>query len=349
MADREYPATTEEYYLLRLLCGRADTTPPAGLSPELLWNLAEVQGVTATVARQIQKQSTTEWASSLLTRANNCLRFTLVRNVQLLDILRHIREAFQEEGHAWISMKGPVFTEQYYGDHALRPSGDLDVLVRPADVGAADRALRRIGIVPRSPVIAERRIFGVLPHEHRYYSETPRYLVELHWSLADGCYSIVDTDAAFNRRMICGTSTDAWPVLSAEDTLLYACMHGFGHRWEHLSHILNVYRILEQTHHTLDWEYVVKTARQHGKERALLLALSLARHLFTAPIPETVRLLIEQNRMLLRLRQDVLCNMTIRGPVHSRQHVLVFKLRGLETRQDRLKLLLRTLMVLTHE
>ena len=64
-----------------------------------------------------------------------------------------------------IPYKGVVLSELYYGDIALRQSGDMDLFVRKQDVVRIKRAVRDLGYTPRLfiPADAEARLhcFGI--------------------------------------------------------------------------------------------------------------------------------------------------------------------------------------------
>ena len=346
MRESAYPATSEERFLLQVLRGKpAIGHVPSDVSRENLLHLARVQGVLAPLFQNIT-QHPEGWSETQCAEAANGLRYFLSRNLRLIALLQQIADAFQQDGLPWITMKGPVFTEHYYGDMTLRPSSDLDILVRPSDVAAADRAFRRIGIETGISPRPTHRLFGVLPHEHRYYSGTPRFLVELHWQPSSECYLTADSAAAIARRRTIALSTGQWPVFAPEDTLLYTTMHGFGHRWERLSHLLNIARILEKDGNLLDWPRVLATARSRQKERILRLALSLTHTLFGTPLPVTAFQHGESIRIQRFLEREALRNMTISGTVPSRVRAFALKWLGLQSAHDRFSLILRTLMVL---
>ena len=348
MTDDSFPNTPEEHLLLRLLRGDSlSACSLAGVNADALWRYAEAQGVSAALAGRLVQADAAKVFPALTNRARNSLRFTLTRNMALIELQRRIAEAFHEEHVPWLALKGPVFTEQFYGDLSLRPSADLDLLVAPSDVAAAHRALGRIGIDAKRPADPYRRFFGVTPHEHRYHAREPRILVELHWTATSACYQIVETHDLFARCLMLRQSTGEWPVFSVEDSVLYTVMHGLGHRWNHLLHILNLARVLEHTPSGTDWQYVLTTALQHRKMRALCLAFSLAHDLFHAPIPSDIEAIIHADYTLPPLRRVVWRSLAMKPRLLSALRVLLFKLRIFESVSDRAQLLLRAVAVAT--
>jgi hypothetical protein len=65
--------------------------------------------------------------------------------IRILDCLDAI-------GVEVIPYKGVVLSEVYYGDMALRQSGDMDLFVRMHDVARIKKAVRDLGYTPRVPI-----------------------------------------------------------------------------------------------------------------------------------------------------------------------------------------------------
>ncbi len=80
-----------------------------------------------------------------LARAQRRYYATMLRNTALADELLRVLAAFRQAGVAALPVKGLVLAETLYGSLALRPLGDLDVLVRPADLPRARAALGALG------------------------------------------------------------------------------------------------------------------------------------------------------------------------------------------------------------
>src|SRR5215471_15974717 len=110
---------------------------------EDLWaqgHLHDVLPLLADSLRSIEGQAPIphEW------RARTQRRFyaTLLRNTLLADELARVCAALREAGVAALPVKGVVLAETIYGNLALRPAADLDVLVRPRDLPVAREVLR---------------------------------------------------------------------------------------------------------------------------------------------------------------------------------------------------------------
>lgn len=77
-------------------------------------------------------------------------RAALARNTAMLAQAGPIAEALAADDIAAVFFKGPLQQRQLYGDHFVRPSGDLDLLVPRPQFEGALRALRSMSYAPRA-------------------------------------------------------------------------------------------------------------------------------------------------------------------------------------------------------
>lgn len=327
--------------------------PGDGAAMENAWQLAQFHGMAPLVAGFMLDHPEAAWPVDLLGEAKKTQDFALFRNIQLLARLGEIQQALDGAGIPWISLKGPVFTEQYTGGLRLRTSSDLDVLVRPADAAKADELFRKLQITSPLPVRPYASWLGVRKHEHPYQSKSPRHLVELHWNLTGGCYEVVNLETAFSRSRRTRLESGSFPVLSREDALLFAAMHAFGHRWDRLYHAKTMDWLLRGPHgnpaggsgaEALDWDYVRIAAAQADKTRVLLLGLALVHDYMGVALPARIIDLIRADPVLPWLQEKACENFCGTGPASSSWRTFLFKWLALETARDRAALIPRALV-----
>src|SRR5262245_17462858 len=110
--------------LLSLLRGPVDW--------ERLWDLGHLHDVLPLLTAALrplagQAPIPGEW----LERAQRRLYATLFQNTIVADELVRVCLALREAGVTALPVKGVVLAETIYGNLALRPAADIDVLVRP--------------------------------------------------------------------------------------------------------------------------------------------------------------------------------------------------------------------------
>jgi len=178
-------------------------------------------------------------------------------------------------------LKGVALARFTYGDPAMRPFGDLDLLIRPGDERAAVDALQRQGYVPTAP--------GRGGHEQCCIDPSWRRLpVDLHVDYAEAFHGVrVDHATVFARATEITVDGASALLPSPEDTLLCLAVQFVRELWDcrpRLRYLCDVGAVL--AHHPVDWDYVLDTAREHGWPRApLSLTLGAAVRALTLPVP----------------------------------------------------------------
>src|SRR5262245_30829998 len=183
-----------------------------------------------------------------------------------------------------VVVKGPVLSVRAFGDSSARQYGDIDFLLRSADIARASEAMVAAGFQPRIPAQAIHA--QKTPGQYMFRRAETSPLIELHTE---------HTLRYFPRRLpiddffqqITAVSIDgrSVPALAAEDEFVLISIHGAKHFWERLMWVADVAALV---HHCpqMDFNRVRKTAKDVGAERMVRMALLLAERTLRAPIPE---------------------------------------------------------------
>ncbi len=81
-------------------------------------------------------------------------RLATVRSLGLDHVAAEISSALGRAGVRAVLLKGAALTTWLYDDGTVRPYGDVDLLVAPADFGRAERVLRGLGFAAKYAAIA---------------------------------------------------------------------------------------------------------------------------------------------------------------------------------------------------
>lgn len=216
----------------------------------------------------------------------------LLQTHALLTLL----DLFRNHGIPAVPYKGPVLGATIYGNLALRPFCDLDVVVPKRDVQLAKMLLFDQWFRPSELMnAAEEKAYMRRQHACSFVCDADRISVELHWDVAPKHFAVTfDMDALWSRLQTVDLCGKAVQSLSTADLLLMLCIHGAKHRWCRLSWICDV-ALLVNAHPDLDWSALLQTARQINCERILLLGLRLAADLMAAPLPAEMLQLARAN------------------------------------------------------
>lgn len=234
---------------------------------------------------------------------------TLRNNLLIAGELARLARLFAERGIAMVPFKGPLLALRLYGGLSLRPFTDLDLLIRPVDIPAAQDLLVGAGYHPLVPLEgAQQRAYFRYEHDRTFVMSRGggRVTLELHWRFFARYVAFpFDLDRFrdhLDRVPLGGIDV---PSLPAEELLLLLALHGAKHRFSALGWILDVAR-LPEAFPGFDWERTVRLARESGTTRVLHLALRLADALWGMPMPEKVRAAVEGDNAAGRLAGDVL-------------------------------------------
>lgn len=205
--------------------------------------------------------------------------------------------ALDRAGIPALTFKGPALAAQAYGDAAapLRPSRDLDLLIRVRDLERCAAVLAGLGY--RSPAADLR---PPLLAAHRAQSGQDIFLaegdaalpVEPHWEFAPRSFGTrLDPDGLWPRAVSVDLAGQgAARTLAPEDAMLVAGLHGTKEQWARLVWVADVAALLGRHGGTFDWDRVLERARAAGLHRMVLLAVALAEDLLGAgPLPPELR------------------------------------------------------------
>jgi hypothetical protein len=206
-------------------------------------------------------------------------------------------DAFARSGIATLILKGAALARTVYADHSLRPMSDLDILVRRRDAlraigwllsqgwGAVDRRVaRRLGLFFRTG--AESDAEGrVLQREGIAFARDTIEL-DLHWHVVH-YRGWPDADDAFWDGSVQTTvGAVSTRILNATDSLLHVCEHGS--RWNRvppIRWIADAVMILRAGEAAIEWDRLVRRARELQVAFALAAMLGYLREEFDAPVP----------------------------------------------------------------
>jgi hypothetical protein len=155
---------------------------------------------------------------------------SLARSVILIQRLQEILEELESQHIAALVLKGPVLAEILYSSPALRPFEDLDLLIKPEDMGRAVGILKKIDF---HEIFSERERQFLESGFHRKFRTLQGVVVELHWELLHPDFCALPVSAVWEKaqtRMLYGRNIK---TLSDTDQFIYACVHLAKHLCTH--------------------------------------------------------------------------------------------------------------------
>jgi hypothetical protein len=178
-------------------------------------------------------QPRAETAERLAGRALDVARRGLAHAVES----GRIQRLFDSAGVANLVLKGAAVEMLAYGQLGRKDAWDIDLLVSPADVGAARDLLEAAGyalVQPMNLRPAQFRTFVDLARECEFTHRDSGITVELHWGLADGPVLLPHMSVASPSQWVSVTDTLRLRTLAWEESFAYLCVHGGMHGWSRL-------------------------------------------------------------------------------------------------------------------
>ncbi|MBI4611276.1 MAG: nucleotidyltransferase family protein [Candidatus Rokubacteria bacterium] len=290
-------------FLMGLLRGADPATLPAPTPAdwEAIVSDAATHGFTPLLHRRLRgSEIGGQLPAGLAERLEAQAAGSAARNLILADELASILRAFDERKLACAPLRGLALAERLYGDITARPMGDIDLLVRKADLADVGGLLRSLGFaeMDRRPGFA--RAFS---YTLKFFKDRHGWIiVEPHWTLTYPPFvDRLETDQLLARCLggqVVGLQTR---VLPADELLFHLCLH-LTHR-DGTAPLLWYYEIdqlLRREAALVDWSWFLSLAHQTRLEFLLGRVLGTVRALFATPMPDPLldRLRLERPRSL---------------------------------------------------
>ena len=235
--------------------------------------------------------------------------------------LCQLSERLQTANVPLLVLKGPVPAPLLYPSAVFRPSADLDIEVRIADVDATSAALEETGLREYD---FDRRLRGMSTRSTctaaRPSTESfLRTMVRYWWSCTSTPCS---WGFGFSRRSAMaagcrGSQRTGVLMLSLADQLVHLSVHIQKHGFNRLIWLKDIDLLLRMGTEA-DWRCAVEIARQEGVTASVWYTLDIVKKMLGTPIPQS---LIQQLQPWLVLRTVYRCVWPTRGIVSLRGHM----------------------------
>jgi hypothetical protein len=211
-------------------------------------------------------------------------------NLALSAELCGLAELFTDHEIAFVPLKGPLLSQQLYGDLSMRASGDLDWLVHRRDVLRVRDLMIARGYRVESTLHwpCDSACLRCREQEISLLDESRSLNVDLHWRILPSYFaSAFDYVEVWQSLVSTVFSGRTIPSLGPEHLLLLLCAHGAKHAFERLGWICDVASCLK-AFPDLRWAEVLASSARAGTTRELLLGLKVAEDLLGVPLPSSL-------------------------------------------------------------
>ena len=288
-------------------------------------------------------------------------RFSADYNQNNLAVLIENLRLFKEVEIPVVPLKGVTFALGVYGGLSLRWVGDIDLLVRPENYLDAKNMLIRHGhrqatfgdvesAAAQAPLARDDGNPGVDLHYElaplgQHAKRSSAKLERENWNRLDtsstNWFFSLDSEPIWGRLDSLKVDGVDIPVLSPEDLLMVAFIHGIKENWRCLNRLCDIAELV-RAKPEIDWERVLGEWRGLGCEKKFFLGLRLAHQLLDMPLPEHVSRQVLSSAVVTSLaestRQQLCRDKNLRAEIEEFRLVSAFLTMG--SWRDRLRYLL---------
>ena len=304
---------------------------------EYLVRLARCHRLTSLLYVHLQQVCSGDCPEVQLCELRAAYHRTAARNLFLTWQLLELVDRLKAESIPVIPFKGPSLAATLYGNTALRPFDDLDLFVHKSDVPLAQAILRRHGFLALHQLTDAQEATHMKADCERCYVEPQhRVVVDLHWGIAPGYFSVPFEPRDWWDRVSVVTLGDRKVLgLSPEDLLLYLCVHGTKHAWQRLLWVTDVAELVN-AYPSLCYETVFDRAGAMHSTRMLLLGLALAKDLLGVELPKSVEIRLSSDKQIPSLVARVTGALgNVQGIGEDMIAISSFRVRSRERLRDR--------------
>jgi hypothetical protein len=252
-------------------------------------------------------------ANPLMNRLKGIYRLTWYKNNKLFNDFRPVMEALHGANIPTMLLKGVPLVYHYYGNVALRPMADIDVLVpssRAMDaITVMTHFLYQRFAIPTPDYLRFRHAVG-------YWSPNDGE-IDLHWhALYECCESGAD-DVFWNNARPIEFNGISSLAPDATRMLMHTVIHGF--RWNPeppIRWIPDAMTILRTAGDEIDWDAMVEHVLENQLDHRLRLPLLFLRQHFDAPVPNSALARLNRRGTSLVQRIEGTCVLRDPTPLH---------------------------------
>ena len=314
--DASRPAPSAEWSLLRAACSQSTgaqrtvgelLASPVQSSPvewKIVVALAEKHGVLPLLAQTLANASEGV-PPDILQTLRQAYQTNLHKALFLSRELIRILDRLSSAGIVVMPYKGLALAESLYGDIALRQSGDIDLLIRAADLARIRGAVGELGYAPHVTFSkAEEEAYLKSGYECAFDGAAGRNLLEVQWAIQPRFYAVeVEMEGLFRRAVNVTVAGCAMKTPSPEDLFLILALHAAKHVWGRLIWVCDLARLSALP--SMNWKWIGGQAEELGVTRILRVSLILSERLLDRPIPAGANAYIPQDSIASGLADEI--------------------------------------------
>jgi|WetSurMetagenome_2_1015567.scaffolds.fasta_scaffold01033_9 hypothetical protein len=177
------------------------------------------------------------------------------KNENFIKELGNLRDVFGKAGSEVMFLKGLFLAQRFYGNIDERSIGDIDILVKMADLDRVDGLLKENGFERKSKVLLNEHLTTFFTHHFEYARDD--LVVELHWALSTHFTFKINYGRVWNEKSAFEFKNKSYWLLSDEYELVLQIISIFKDielNTIALKSFIDIYKILQSITYYIDWK-----------------------------------------------------------------------------------------------
>ncbi|MBN1380887.1 MAG: nucleotidyltransferase family protein [Deltaproteobacteria bacterium] len=259
------------------------------------------------------------------------------RNMKVYQQILKLVTEFNKHNIDVILLKGTHLAQFVYGNIALRPMSDIDLLVKKADLAKASHILIDQGYSTKT------KDLGISEAHLPPFRGKNKITIELHfniyrWPLTER-FAIDDLWKQAHATSLHGINV---LTLSPEDLLIHICVHAsILHGFEGgIKSFIDISRTVEHYGTALDWQRLLNISNQMKINNCLYLMLALTKKLIGLSVPEHIMVQLKpDNDMIMDSAEELI--FANEAPAVMPVTTFISRLFSNEKKVEKIKILLK--------
>jgi hypothetical protein len=271
---------------------------------------ARENGISAVVYSRLNeiKKDCPHIPSFIFKKLKKVYYLNATQNSLIFEELGKVLKIFSNAGLQVIVLKGAVLAEKIYGNLALRPMMDVDLLAKKEDLFCLNEQMKTLGYRPSDISVEDIDFSSGYLTTLDYRSLSPNFpSFHVHWHFVN---STVPNESYIKSIKIEDIWRDAEKTKIADvETMVMAPHHLLIHLSEHalrvthslskLSFFCDIDEVVNSYQGRLDWERLIKESHKFNLNRMVYLSLYFTAKFLKTKIPENVLLKLQPERLSL--------------------------------------------------
>lgn|GEM_PF-6171319 len=228
------------------------------------------------------------------------------RSERLSHTLVDLSALFSAKGIEHIAFKGPVLSQQAYGDFAMRQYFDLDLMIGFKDFSSVYDALRQQGFRPEFTLNAEDQKW-MLKNEHQFSFFKDQVHLEIHWRLVLKRWLRDEQHDRFlwENRQLMNLAGGTVTTFSPEGAFLAHCIHAAKHGWQPFKNIADMVYLLTNNL-DLDHEKIISLAERFQQKRQMIMGFIFLDFFTRLDVSHKIKMMMQSERGLVEKAAKIL-------------------------------------------